>query len=623
MWPIHGYSLIQLTLALKHFGDPDSVDDEQIPTEMGTLILELEEARASQEWVRRRIETFGFEDERLITRYVELHIDLADWRDRLVATSRPSARSVPIPLQTFSLEAEVPHTLVDGAGTAVGFYDAERERNFVVAGICGRINNLFSDCGAMPPDLATLRGFVDAALQEARTAASHTKRRPFFRSPRLGTEDVWPSETPTILAELPNESRKQALRLIRRWSAKYVLLAMIPISRLDESILVRFEFEEKGGTRRGSRISALSHYMRHVGAGTLSWSARHRLDNAYRAANFHVRAVAPSGFKLIDPGIFLECRQDIARHGYWKFGQSGRPTTDISFKPDGNVAVEPAFFSTSLYANRMGFVSEALAVSVIVAGLLLAFSLRLSHVGFEVDSSRFDSPFSSAILLFVPFLLSAIALYKEGNRIASRAFGYTRFFLFLQFTAIIGAALPFALKLSPSSTEVVWYLAASVAWLACLRVAASTLLHFWRVSSTKDWRRWRRRRWEDEETPGLWADAIEGLVSATVEAQNEAERRLKAYSEAESVSDATRRQVIAALEGIPRTPRRVLISVLREAERGRIDARKKWNRAEKARIRVAEALQAEQSAFDSAHNLKVEIDLESLRRPALAEEDAA
>src|SRR6202034_2082458 len=177
-----------------------------------------------------------------------------------------------------------------------------------------------------------------------------------------------------------------------------------------------------------------------------------------------------------------------------------------------------------------------------------AFTRKLISVHFQISSASFDSPFASATLLFVPVVLSAIALYREGSRIASKAFAYARAGMFLQFAAVMGATLPFALRLSRSQSELTWYIAASIAWAGCLRVTACTVLHFARVGKTHQ--RWRhfRQMWESANTKKLWRRAIERRVEAVLSTQRTEAQALLRLDNFEAQAQTAENEIVQAME---------------------------------------------------------------------------
>jgi hypothetical protein len=508
---------------------------------LGAMILELESPESSQQWVRRRTEKLTYRDERVMEREVELQINLSDLRDMLLECNG-SNENLPIPIQTISVTAHRTFEIRDTNGWSIPYCDSAVERNLLGHGLSHKIKQIFSESGAAPPSQEQLDAFVRKGLRYVPQDWRSRSRRIVERALRIpGPEsDTWGTSIPPLLAELSIEDRFRALSLVKKWSEKYVLLALITPDMLDGSRIIRFRTEESitrsaTGVRRSNLIRAFA-LLRRILAGTLSWSAERPMYNAYRTASFHVDAVAPAGFKIIEPGLFLADEKNLVTGGRWIHGENGYASTHVVFKPTKGLKEQPAYFSLSLYAHRTGFVSEAAAASALVGLVLLAFTLRLEAVNFNVG--RFDSPFASALVLFVPVLLSAIAVYKESSRIASSAFAFVRMALLAQFIAVIAAALPFAFRLSSARTEIVWYAAASLAWLGCVRVLAGTGIHSWRVSLRAGKLRRVRRRWEASRAPNLWKRTVRKKLKLAENTRQRADSAWAEWNKAEGSAQA-------------------------------------------------------------------------------------
>ena len=274
-------------------------------------------------------------------------------------------------------------------------------------------------------------------------------------------------------------------------------LALLDIHMLERTHIVRFRTEEEIRPRSardpeidGAHPSA--HRLRRAALGSLSWRTQREMSSANRAASFHVEATAAPGFKVIDPGLWVEDSRNIVRGGHWIHGNSGPTSSHLVYHPDPSIEdPEPVHLSLSLYAHRSGLLSESAAASLFVGIVLLVFTIRLEQLNFRTGEAALNSPFASALILFIPVFLSAVAVYKESVRIAPTAFAWLRLSLFFQFLAVVTAALPFAFELSPGPSEVIWYFAVSVGWLACIRVLAVAARHSWRVSDIAvQWRIW-------------------------------------------------------------------------------------------------------------------------------------
>lgn len=148
----------------------------------------------------------------------------------------------------------------------------------------------------------------------------------------------------------------------------------------------------------------------------------------------------------------------------------------------------------SLYANKTGIFMESLCMTAVVAGILVAFTDRLSSLKF--DFMRFDPNFAAAMLLLVPAALVAVMTYKDSSRIASRALALTRLTLFVEAASLIGCALPFAFRLPPSAAKHLWYSSEYVGLAACARQLVSSTVHAWRLSKLHaKVDRWKRKSW--------------------------------------------------------------------------------------------------------------------------------
>ena len=110
--------------------------------ELGRTVLELEGPRVSQVWVRRRTERFIFNDERALTREVELQIDLSGWRQRLVRCNAGQP-NVPIPLQTTGNDQRSVVEIFDETGTRIPYLNLNVERATVRNGLRDEVRQLF------------------------------------------------------------------------------------------------------------------------------------------------------------------------------------------------------------------------------------------------------------------------------------------------------------------------------------------------------------------------------------------------------------------------------------------------------------------------------------------------
>ena len=476
---------------------------------IGRLLLELEEAQACRSWVRRRIETLSYRDEGTSVREVELTIDLSSECDKL-RTLSGDGNLVPIPLLTlWKAGYSTTYSIEDASGRSLSHLDRESERQLISSAIASKIEDLYSVTGKNSPGPRVIEDLVVEGLDRP-----PEKYRGIWQQL---SDSFWnlidkiaglPGEPPDTflvigaekLRSLDEPDREVALALVNHWTNNRLLLAQVDPNVLGGPFVLRISYDEGNVAHKrpddGPDLTqsllrrALGQAFRFamkifrtakkVLFGSLSWSDKVESYGPYRAATFHARIEAPNGFKVVGAAMHMDDPEDANNTKVVLADKEITTDAHIRFEATSDAIEKPSYLAFSFYAHRTGFVTEAAAVSLVVASLLLAFTLRLQRLNFDV--AKWDAPFASAVVLFVPAMLLAVTLYKDGSRIASSAFAITRAALFLELLATFAAALPFAFQLSASQTHRVWYWIAIAGWIGCARVFLGVTVHMYRLS---------------------------------------------------------------------------------------------------------------------------------------------
>lgn len=472
-----------MTEAAREQGDQEADD----VAGLGALVLDLEAPAACQRWVTRRVETLSFRDERTIERDVLFSIDLSGYV-KAIESVADEHRVFPLPVMTLAQPVRNVF-LIEADGLPMPHCNSDEERKLVSAGLETKIMTLVESATSLTHES------VRSAVEEGLALSQHDPKGSLTRHLYASYNVPLPQSTDATFDEAFNETRltevqdvdarADALAEIAHWAESFLLLVYIDVDRLHRPFELRVRYEEaiprRSPTIDVRRRTRLVHAITSVLAGTLSWGDNVDMAGAYRAASFHVIAPAPPGFRVVGAGLFLEDPNDLFERGRWIFDPDHVTSrAHVKFRPKPGAAEQPSYFSLSLYANRTGFVSEAFAASLIVAGVLVAFTLRMQRINFAV--SRIDTTVAAAIVLLVPGILSAVSIYKDGGRVASRAYAHVRMALLIQFLALLTASTSFAFDLSPGRTRQLWYWAAIVGWCACARVVAGMGLHCWRLT---------------------------------------------------------------------------------------------------------------------------------------------
>ena len=446
---------------------------------LGAQIFQLLRRPDRRKWLDRRFERFTPINERTVSREVTFYINFDSKKDEEIPKIAHETYVVPLHRMTryASVAAKVTHDELGEFSRPTTLY----ERKVVAAGLQAR----WWEDHHVVASFQTILECISAPRQSV-PLMNHVSPG-YVDEGRKAILDLLDS-----LGELPPESYRKIRRDLYRWQGQYLLLVELPTRCFnDNRTIIRLSYlqsTEAPFALTGSLRRVQNLIVKFI-AGTASLWFRLTVNGIGDSESSHFSIQAPEGFRTVGASVRVNYLPDDKSDGSVVWNRDNDQLPDeahISVDTEGR-AIESATLFVSFYPYKTGLLIQSVISSWILFFILDVFHRQVANAHYVWSHYNLDSSVSASLILLIPAVVVTIVTQRDINRIASKCFALTKFFLALTAAATIAASALLAIKSSPSVQRLGWSVCYWTSLAVAVRLAVGASLHWWRSGSFRTW----------------------------------------------------------------------------------------------------------------------------------------